>query len=118
MSASRFSVSSRLGAALRAVVVAALLLASIPAAAADSLPAAPDARFATEASRSDDAAVSAWGPSCSGPITRCDDVHVFAATRNLRQAGIQPAVAAALAPATLVLDAVLFPFALALDRIP
>ncbi len=40
---------------------------------------------------------------------------MFAATRSLRQNGIDPVVAVMLAPATLVLDAVFFPFALVLD---
>src|SRR5437870_4746548 len=115
MFSSRSSGSSRLGAALRAAVVAVLLVATVPAAAADSLPAPPEARFAPyESPRVEGAAVPVYDDPCDDRISRCDDVHVFAATRSLRKAGIQPAVAAVLAPATLLVDAVFFPFALAL----
>jgi hypothetical protein len=112
-------VSARLRAPLRVVVVAMLLVETVPAAAADSLPAAPEARVVAsfQAPRVECAAVPAYGDPCGDRIARCDDVHVFAATRSLRQAGIQPAAAAVLAPATLLIDAVFFPFALALDRL-
>jgi hypothetical protein len=100
---------------LAAIVGVGLLAASSPAGAANSLPAAPEARFVTSVPvRIDHEVVPAYAERCE-PALRCRGEYVFAATRGLRQPGIDPVAAVVLTPATLVLDAVFFPFALVLD---
>src|SRR6187401_40171 len=87
-------------------LILAALVASSSAGAADSLPAPPEARFVTsEAGRLDHQVVPSYAGRCQ-PSRRCGEGYVFAATRGLRQSGIDPAVAVVLAPATLVVDAV------------
>jgi hypothetical protein len=98
---------------LAAIVGVSPLIASTPAGAVNSLPAPPEARYATA---SDHAAMPSYADRCA-PARRCGEAYVLAATRGLRQSGINPAVAVVLAPATLVVDAVFFPFALALDNL-
>ena len=96
-----------LGAALAAIVVLAAL-AGPAGATVETLPPA-----ATGASTE----VMPAGAGSYGeeqPYRR-DDAYVFSATRSLRQGGIHPAMAVLLAPATLVFDAVFFPFAVALE---
>jgi hypothetical protein len=118
MSSYRSSVSSRLAAALRALVVAVALVETGTAVAADVLPAPPEARLASsEAAPVHDVAAPGYGQPCDDRIARCDDVHIFAATRSLRQAGIQPAIAVVLAPATILVDTVFSPFAFILDQL-
>ncbi len=108
-------VSSSLSSILAAIVGVGLLVASSSAGAANSLPAPPEARFVTSPPAGiDHAVVPSYAGRCE-PARRCGEDYVFAATRGLRQPGIDPVVAVVLAPATLVFDAVFFPFALALD---
>ncbi|MEO7436789.1 MAG: hypothetical protein ABI080_15040 [Candidatus Binatia bacterium] len=115
MVARRSFVSSWLGAALAAMIVTGALVESGPAVAAESrLVPVPVAGAPDEGIRLDDA-TPAYARSCAQQSRRCDDVVVFAATRSLRESGIQPVVAVALSPATLAVDAVSFPFALALE---
>ena len=100
---------------LGALVGVGLLVASSPAGAANSLPTPPEARFVTSAPAGiDHRDVPAYAERCE-PAHRCGEDYVFAATRGLRQPGIDPVFAVVLTPATLVLDAVFFPFALVLD---
>jgi hypothetical protein len=102
---------------LAAVVGVSVLVATTAAGAADSLPTPPEARFTTTyASRLDQGVPPAFGGRCD-PARRCGDAYVFAATRGLGHSGVNPAVAVVLAPATLVVDAVFFPFALALETL-
>lgn len=109
------SSSSLLRSILAAIMSVGLLIASSPAGAANSLPTPPEARFVTSAPGPlDHDDVPPYVGQCE-PARRCGPEYVFAATRGLRQPGIDPAVAVLLAPATLVFDAVFFPFALALD---
>lgn len=108
-------VSSSLSSILAAIVGVGLLLVSSSADAANSLPTPPEARFVTSAPAGiHHELVPAYAERCE-PARRCGEEYVFAATRGLRQPGIDPVVAVVLAPATLVFDAVFFPFALALD---
>ena len=114
MASHRSLVSSWLGAALAAIVVIAALDDARAATAESPLPAnatgAP-----TEATRLDYTGMPAYaGPGEEAPH-RGDDAYIFAATRSLRHAGIHPAIAVVLAPATLAVDAVFFPFAVALE---
>jgi hypothetical protein len=102
---------------LAAIVGVGLLVASGAAGAADSLPAPPEARFVTTAPGPIHHEVVPWYLERCLPAHRCDDAYVFAATRGLRHSGINPAVAVVLAPATLVVDAVFFPFAIALESL-
>jgi len=107
--------SSWIGAAFAATIVVATLVTRVPAGAAESrLVPVPVAGAPNEGIRLDDA-MPGYGRSCAPQSHRCDDVYVFAATRSLRASGIQPVVAVALSPATLAIDAVFFPFAVALD---
>ena len=115
MALPRPTVSSSLHSILVAIVGVGLLAASSPAGAANSLPTPPEARFVTSAPGPlDHEVVPTYAGRCE-PARHCGEEYVFAATRGLRQPGIDPAVAVLLAPATLVFDAVFFPFALALD---
>lgn len=108
-------VSSSLSSLLAAIVGVGLLLVSSSAGAANSLPTPPEARFVTSAPAGiDHELVPAYAERCE-PARRCGDDYVFAATRSLRQPGIDPVFAVMFTPATLVLDAVFFPFALVLD---
>jgi hypothetical protein len=108
-------VPSSLRIVLAAVV--AVLVAGAPAGAADSLPTPPEARFTTTYAERFAPGIA---PSYSGRCDagrRCGEAYVFAATRGLRHSGVNPAVAVVLAPATLAVDAVFFPFALALETL-
>ena len=109
-------VSSPLRALLAAIVGVGLLAASGSAGAADSLPTPPEARFATDAGTFAHEIAAPYAERCE-PARRCGEAYAFAATRGLRQSGINPAVAVVLAPATLLIDAVFFPFALALENL-
>ena len=107
--------SSSLHGILAVIVGVGVLAASSSVGAANSLPAPPEARFVTSAPAGiDPEVVPSYAARCE-PARRCGEDYVFAATRSLRQNGIDPVVAVMLAPATLVLDAVFFPFALVLD---
>lgn len=107
--------SSSLRSIVAAIVGVGLLVGSSSADAANSLPTPPEARFVTSAPAGiDHEVVNSYAGPCQ-PARRCGDEYVFAATRGLRQPGIDPIAAVVLAPATLVFDVVFFPFALALD---
>ena len=113
MASHRSLVSSWLGAALAVIVVIAALDAH--AATAESPLPANATSAPTEATRLDQTCMPAYaGPFEEAPH-RGDDAYIFSATRSLRQAGIHPAIAVVLAPATLAVDAVFFPFAVALE---
>ena len=115
MFARRFFVSSWLGAALAATIMMGALVDDVLAVAAESrVVPVPVAGAPDEGIRLDDA-MPADARSCRRQSQRRDDVYVFAATRSLRESGIQPVVAVALSPATLAVDAVSYPFALALE---
>ena len=116
MSSRHSSLSPRFGVALAVVIIVASLVGG--AFAAESLPApAYVADAPAETKRLGTPTVPASSGPCDEQTRRCDDEYVFAATRSLRQSGIEPAIAVALAPATLLVDAVFFPFALALDHL-
>ena len=115
MTSHRSLVSSWLGAALAVIVVIAALDAR--AATAESPLPADATGTPTETTRLDDTGMPAYaGPFEEAPH-RGDDAYIFSATRSLRQAGIHPAIAVVLAPATLAVDAVFFPFAVALEHL-
>ncbi len=110
--------TSLFDAALAAALIATVLFVGTPARAADSLPAPANATSAaSEDNRTPYGATPGCPAACEERPRRLDDAYVFAATRSLRQSGIQPVIAVAMAPATLLVDAVLFPFALALDHL-
>ena len=113
MASHRSLVSSWLGAALAAIVVMAVLEDARPATAESLLPA--DTAGAASEARVDYSGIPA-GP-CGEEPHRSDDAYIFSATRSLRQAGIHPVIGVVLAPATLAVDAVFFPFAVALEHL-
>jgi hypothetical protein len=116
MASRRSFASSWLTARLVAVIVLGTLVVA-RAATAEPLAPANATGTPTDAIRLEQPAMSA----CAGPYTdalcRDDDAYVFAATRSVRQAGIHPAIGVMLAPATLAVDVVFFPFAVALEHL-
>jgi len=123
MTSPRSLVSSRLCAAAVAIAVTAAFVAftaavdAAPAHAAESSHVSADASAPTQATRLDCTDVSAYAGPCEDPQHVRADHYVFAATRELRESGIHPAIAVAIAPATLAVDELLFPFALALEHL-
>jgi hypothetical protein len=107
-------VSSWLGAALAAIVVMAAL-EDARAGTAEALLLADATGAPTEATRRDYTGMPACAGACEEKPHRSDDAYIFSATRSLRQAGIHPVIGVVLAPATLAVDAVFFPFAVALE---
>jgi len=116
MTSPRSFVSSRLCAAAVAIAFTAAFDAAA-APTAESSRVSADASTPTQATRLDCADVSAYAGPCEEPQHVRGDQYVFAATRELRESGIHPAMAVAIAPATLAVDALLFPFALALEHL-
>ena len=116
MTSPRSLVSSRLCAAAVAIAFTAAF-DTAAARAAESSRVSADASTPTQATRLDCADVSAYAGPCEEPQYVRGDQYVFAATRELRESGIHPAMAVAIAPATLAVDALLFPFALALEHL-
>jgi len=116
MTSPRSLVCSRLCAAAVAIAFTAAFDAAA-APAAESSRVSADASTPTQATRLDCADVSAYAGPGEEPQHVRGDQYVFAATRELRESGIHPAMAVAIAPATLAVDALLFPFALALEHL-
>jgi len=114
MTSPRSLVSSRFCAAAVAIALtAAFDTATAHAVESSYVPA--DASTPTQATpRLDCADGSTYAGPCEEPQHVRGNPYVFAATRELRESGIHPAIAVAIAPATLAVDALLFPFAYAL----
>jgi hypothetical protein len=116
MSSPRSFVTPLFAAALVAIVVAGPL-AGARAAIAQPLPSAYASGAPTDATRFCYAGVPAYAEPCAEEPYRRDDAYVFAATRSLRESGIHPVVAVVLAPATLAVDTLFSPFAVALESL-
>lgn len=114
MASHRSLVSSWLGAALAAIVVTAVL-EDPRLATAESLPPADAAGAPSRAARVEYTGIPAYVGPCEEEPHRSDDAYIFSATRSLREAGVHPVIGVVLAPATLAVDAVFFPFAVALE---
>lgn len=109
-------VSSRLCAAAVAIAFT-VAFDTTPARAAESPYVSADTSTPPQATRLNCGEVSAYAGPCDELQHLRGDQYVFAATRELRESGIHPIIAVAMAPATLAVDALLYPFALALEHL-